>query len=311
MTKKFSNLLLGLLWLLTVTLATTFWMNIKYGFNIFSAAHWAYLSELQAYRTEIKMDFYISLIAAIIIGLTGLYLLARPKMRMFFIEPSQMPPPSTGVDTPNILHRPKTNKSITEPAPEQANNTAPRIAPQPNPARPISPMGTRQTVPTPNRATTAPHFNTPAPKITAPEPTAGPHIVEIGNIIENAGYIIKPCQRIGKLIKPVVALAYNQTVWVCAENVSVADMTDALQTIVTVFDDTLGDTANDMNVHGCIINTREPSNNQELISVFGTIDEFREFINTHPNTKPTDYDPDLFDAISTYIGTVTNYIGKQ
>ncbi len=311
MTKKFSNLLLGLLWLLTVTLATTFWMNIKYGFNIFSAAHWAYLSGLQAYRTEIKLDFYISLIAAIIIGLTGLYLLARPKVKMFFIEPSQMPPAPTGVDTPNILHRPKSNKNVNEPIQDTTNNVAPSIAPRPNPARPMSPMGTRQTLPTQNRTNNVPRLNVPTPKINTPEPVAGPHIAEIGSIVENAGYVVKPCQRIGKLVKPVVALAYDQTVWIYTENVSVPDMTDAIQTMITVFDDTLGDTANDMNVRGCIINTHESSNNPELISVFGTMDEFREFINTHPNTKPTDYDPDLFDAISTYIETVVNYIGKQ
>ena len=34
-------------------------------------------------------------------------------------------------------------------------------------------------------------------------------------------------------------------------------------------------------------------------------------MNAHQNTKTEDYDPELFDAISTYISTVTNYIGKQ
>lgn len=126
-----------------------------------------------------------------------------------------------------------------------------------------------------------------------------------------AGYIIKPCTRIGKLIKPVVALSYDQTIWVCSENVSGADVLDALQTLIAVFDDTLGDTANDLTVRGCIINSPDSAENSELITTFGTTDEFQEFMTNHPNIKPADYDQDLFDAISTYIGTVTNYIGKQ
>ena len=303
MTKKFGNILLGMLWLMTITLATTFWMNIKYGFNIFSAAHWAYLSELQAYRTQIKLDFYISLIAAIIIGLTGLYFLLRPKLQTFFIEPSQMPPPVSKVDTPNILHH---HESETT-AQVDANESKPM--PRLSLTRPMSPTNMGRTL-QPHMAETK-TVPVPTPKISSPEPTASPHLAEITNIMEKAGYIMKPCARIGKLIKPVVALSYDQTVWVCSENVSTADVTDALQTLIAVFDDTLGDSANDMTVHGCIINSQTASENPDLVSTFNTLDEFQEFMNAHQNTKTEDYDPELFDAISTYISTVTNYIGKQ
>ena len=301
MTKKFGNFLLGLLWLLTITLATTFWMNIKYGFNIFSAAHWAYLSELQAYRTEIKLDFYISLIVAIIIGLVGMYMLTRPRRQMFFIDPAHMPP-APNTTTINVLPQPK------QPEPEiPIKNDSPR--PMVTSARPMPPTAMSTNRPRPaNTATIL------APRVTtAPnqKQTESPHIGEISSIMENAGYIVKPCAHIGKLTKPVVALAYDRTVWVCSENVSLADIQEALQTLIAVFDDTLGDTANDMFVHGCIVNSPDESQDPALISTFKTIDEFQEFIKSHPNTKPDDYDAELFDAISTYIGTVTNYIGKQ
>lgn len=307
MTKKFSNLLLGLLWLMTITLATTFWMNIKYGFNIFSAAHWAYLSELQAYRTEIKLDFYISLIAAIIIGLTGLYLLARPRVQTFFIEPSQMPPPPVSYkENQPILNQPQ--YVDTEPVPKEEPVTQQQ---QPHTAmkRPMSPTGISR----PNIVQKSPRTaSVMTPKIPTPHTPAAPtHIAEIQSILEKGGYIIKPCERIEKLIKPVVALTYNQTVLVCSENVSTAEIQDALQTLITIFDDTLGDTADDMTVHGYIVNASDESTNPDLISVFDTLDEFQEFIDTHPNTKTEDFDQELFDAISTYIGTVTNYIGKQ
>lgn len=319
MTKKFANLLLGVLWLLTVTLAATFWMNIKYGFNIFSAAHWAYLSEMQAYRTQIKLDFYISLIGAIIIGLTGLYFLLRPKLQTFFIEPSQMPPLPGNVDTPNILHHKSTNSNdsgitvANEPTPiKHEPESAPANIPhRPHATRPMSPMGTQRMVPNPKQNNNTNIIRTPTPKINSPEPTGPIHASDISDILEKSEYQIKPCMRIGKLIKPVVALSYDQTVWVCSENVSATDVTDALQTLVTVFDDTLGDSANDLTVRGCIINATDTPENSELIYTFDTLDEFGKFINSHPNTKPDDYDQELFDAISTYISTVTNYIGKQ
>ena len=304
MTKKIGNLLLGLLWLMTITLATTFWMNTKYGFNIFSAAHWAYLSEMQAYRTQIKIDFYISLIAAIIIALTGLYFLLRPKLQTFFIEPSQMPPLPNQVTAPNILHHHETDTQQAE----QTNNTMSRPEIRPTMTRPASPMATSN-----NR----PRLLTPAPNLTprlntqSQSSAESPHMIEISSTMENAGYIVKPCARIGKLIKPVVALSYDQTVWVCSENISTADMKDALQTLIAIFDDTLGDSANDLTVHGCIIGAPEKSSDPDLISTFNTLDEFKEFMNAHPNNKPDDYDAELFDAISTYISTVTNYIGKQ
>ena len=41
------------------------------------------------------------------------------------------------------------------------------------------------------------------------------------------------------------------------------------------------------------------------------MDALKQFISEHPNTKPDDFDSDLFDAISTYISTVMNYIGKE
>ena len=49
----------------------------------------------------------------------------------------------------------------------------------------------------------------------------------------------------------------------------------------------------------------------DLVLTFKTIDEFRKFMNEHQNNKPEDFDSELFDAVSTYISTVMNYIGKQ
>lgn len=300
MIRKFDNFLIGLLWLLSVTLATTFWMNINYGFNVLSSAHWAYLSELQASRAQVKFDFYISLIVALAVGIIGLYILIRPRFR-------KIPTLHTSVSMPPAQSPEPNPTPIAEtPAP------APAPTPQPiAPARPMPPatMVLRPTTPPPASITHT--FTPPKQKVAPPALEVQKDNSEIKNIFESLGYIVKPAKKIGKLVNPTVALGYDSTVWISDSDVSVDDMRDAIQTIVAIFDDTLGDTANDLTVRGCLVNTTEQSDNPDLIMTFHDLDEFRKFMNDIPNNKPDDFDSDLFDAISTYISTVTNYIGKE
>ena len=304
MTKKFEKFLLGLLWLLTIILATTFWMNIKYGFNIFSVAHWAYLSELQAYRTQIKTDFYISIIAAIVIGLIGLYMLARPPRQKAYPASKPVTPPEP--EQPATPKIPDTPKDVPEDIPAKKTDLPHPVVPS---ARPLPPSGAHAAPPriqlpqTPSVSTS--HFAVPAAKPQKPQ-----HLDEISDIFQNAGYVIKKCNRIGNLIEPVIALSYDQKLWIGTSNVSASDAMDAVQTLLSVFSDTLGDSANDMSVNACVLNATGEPEDTDTISTFNTIDELKRFVDAHPNTKPEDYDQELFDAVSTYIDTVINYIGK-
>ena len=179
--------------------------------------------------------------------------------------------------------------------------------------RPLSPSNAISPAPQPRQT-----FTPPIPKATQPIPNANstkstPQTPnpEIQNIFESFGYIIKPCRKIGNLAAPTVALGYDNTLWIVASNVKFDDMQDAIQTLIALFDDTLGDAASDIIIHGCIIGGTEKSDNPELISTFTNMDALKQFISEHPNTKPDDFDSDLFDAISTYISTVMNYIGKE
>lgn len=299
MIRKFDNFLIGLLWLLSVVLATTFWMNINYGFNILSAAHWAYLSELQASRTQIKFDFYVSLIVAFVIGLVGLYILVRPRFRKLPIAQPEM----------NLHPRESVEQKFETPIQESRTEPEPQIqAPVIAPVRPISPSGVAYKKPNIAPIYTPPVKNVVPPIQSIQKPNDNS---EIQKIFESGDYVVKPCKKIGKIIGPVVALGYDNTVWISALDVSVDDMRDAIQTMIAVFDDTLGDTASDLSVRGCVINTSEQSDNPDLISTFKNTDEFKSFISGTPNEKPEDFDASLFDAISTYISTVTNYIGKE
>lgn len=292
MRNNFDKFLLGLLWLMTVALATTFWMSIRYGFDIFSAAHWAYLSGLQADRAIIKPEFYISLICALGIALIGLYIIVRPRFRKVPMPQSQETPttPSTTIsNTNNIfvgIQRPKSPMSLNA---KMARRQLPTQFTPPT-----------QRMPTPV-----------APSPAAPQaPVANPLASDINSIMESVNYIMKPCKRIGKLDNPVVALGYDQTLWIATSDASPEDMVDAIQTLTAVFDDTLGDSANDITPHGCIINPTGEMDH-DLISTFANINDFKQYMNEHQNTMGEDFDRELFDAISTYISTVTNYIGKE
>ena len=311
--KRFlDKFLLGILWLLSIALVTTLWMNTNYGFDMLSAAHWEYLATLQAHRSEIKPDFYISLIGALFIALIGLYLIVRPRTRHIKMEQSSAPQTNIIIQPaqPIVQTTPKIETQKTEKKQE------PVFTPRPAPAisltsRPMSPTGLRP--PTTAPATTIP---TPplqqTPKFTPPKPTVqNTNSPEIQSALEKSEYIIKKCDRIGKLQNPIVAIAYDQSVWIIATKTAPDNMVDAIQTLVTIFDDTLGDTANDIKLRGFIINPTEPNKrNDDLIITFDNTADFVKYVSEHKNIKPDDYDAELFDAFSTYISTVTGYIGK-
>ncbi len=290
MKRFFDKVLLAGLWLITATIATAFWMNTRYGFNILSSAHWAYLSELQANRTNIKNDFYISLVAAAVIALVGLYLIIRPHRRKIVLAQG------TKKEVSNIT---------TEAVPEQQKQVVSAAR------RPIAPAGLGFGVR--NSATPVPHPTATAysPQITPPnaEPSQNPLATEILSIFESAGYIIKKCNKINGLKNPVMAIGYNQQIWLGSSNIAPEIMQDAIESLVAIFDDTLGDTAQDIEIRGVIVNpTSKENSSPDLITIFDNTKELQNFI--EPNEKPADFDRDLFDAFSTYIDTVSGYIGK-
>lgn len=293
MKRNFDKFLLGLLWLLTIALATTFWMNIQYGFDIFSAAHWEYLSGLQANRSSIKPAFYISLIVAIGVALIGLYAIMRPRFR-------KIPMPST------------TGTNAPAPAAPQQNNVYSAIGVSQRPQSPASLNNRTIRKQTPTQQFTPPTqpMNTTMPALQPQKPAANPLFNDINAAFESAEYVMKPCKHIGKLQNPVVALGYNQTLWLATSDANPEDIVDAFQTLATLFDDTLGDSANDITLRGCVIAPTTPTEH-DMISTFDSLDKFKQFVSEHKNTQPDDFDKELFDAISTYVSTVASYIGKE
>ena len=318
MKRFFEKFLLGILWLLSITLVTTLWMNTNYGFDMLSAAHWEYLGTLQANRSEIKPDFYISLIAALFIALIGLYLIMRPRKQR--IKSAPQTPAKTNIiivpQQPTVQPAPKPEPQKQEKTETKVEKREQPFTPRPAPAisltnRPISPMGLRPPIQRPTTTVPTPPLQ-PTPKINATAPAVqNTNSPEVQSTLESSEYIIKKCDRIGKLQNPTVAIGYDQSVWIIATKASPNTMVDAIQTLVTIFDDTLGETANDIKLRGFIIEPTEPvQRNDNLVIAFDNTGDFVKYVNEHKNIKPDDYDAELFDAFSTYIGTVTGYIGK-
>ena len=79
MNKHIERLLLSVLVSISVLLGLTFWLNIRYGFNLFSSKHWAELASMQASNTPINIGFYISVCVALFIFLSCLYMINRPR----------------------------------------------------------------------------------------------------------------------------------------------------------------------------------------------------------------------------------------
>lgn len=289
MRKNFDKILLGTLWLLVVLLATTFWMNITFGFNLFSGAHWAYLSELQAKKATIQPRFYMSLIGGILIALIGLYLLLRPKSTHSTPEPAPETPAATPSHESTVFN-----------------------------SRPMSPLGNRprttyqQPTNIPTAPISTPIASQPQTQFTQPKPNSNPFAKEIQSILESGGYQIKPCNKISDILSPVVTLGYNHTLYIVTSCVKTDDLETAITTLSTLFLDTLGDTANDITIRGIIINPKDNTNtNSETVTIFTNMAAFRQFVSDNPNTQPEDYDQELFEAMDTYITTVTGYIGKN
>ena len=302
MKRFFNNFLLGFLWLSAIALAATFWMNINYGFDMLSAAHWEYLATLQANRSGIKPGFYISLIMALFIGLAGLYLIMRTHIKSNS-QKTQLSTQNTPISQPTIQTPSKpTNKEdknfLSRPVPPISLGTRPT---RPNELRPpIVQKQVTQVQPTPQ-------FKTQLQTLPI-QPNNSP---EIEKALESNEYIIRKCPRIGKLQNPIVAVTYDQTVWIISTKTDQEIMLDAIQILVTIFDDTLGETANDIKLRGFIIEpTNQAQQNNDLIITFDNTADFVKYINEHKNEKPNDYDAELFEAFSTYISTVTGYIGK-
>ena len=306
MRKNFENILLGLLWLLAATLGTTFWFNTRFGFNLFSGAHWDYLATQQATRAPVSFWFYFSFVAATFITLFVLYLLIRPRKRNIKISAPQKPAQTAPQTT--------TNNDASQ------INITPGVI-QHTPIEPTSPTPAAPLPPRPPRLNIAP-ANTFAPAAMAQQSATQPTVPmmqttpqlqtkqdwpEIREIFSMAGYVIKPEPRINGKKLALLAIGTDEVLWMGAVGIPTSQMQSCVNKLEQLFHDTLEDI--EINVNAFVLNPTDTASDSNILT-FDTIDSLRDYMNTHRNTPLAADDAGNFAAYSEYITTVIEYIGK-
>ena len=290
MNKKFDSILPCALWVLAMGLATLFWFNVRYGFNLFSTAHWQYLAYLQAAQIPVRGGFYTSIILCIIIILIGLYVLVRPRLRKIKFD-------KQGTKKTNLEQIKTDIPAQNAPTPKPTTQQAP-IAPARPPRLNISgaiqmPKQTPKPVAMPVPPT--------------PQPTQDPRI---GEIFTNAGYLVKKNAKISGVQTALIAIGLNENMYVGAIGIPTTDMRRLIDRLQQVFSDTLDDIY--INVNGFVINAPDAATSEfQDILMFPSVDALGEYIAQNPNGEISAADQDDFNAYSEYIDTVINFIGQK
>ena len=304
MMNRINNILIGLLWLLAVTLGSTFWFNTMFGFNIFSVQHWQHLAYIQATGQSVKPAFYISIIVAVLIAFFGLYKLLQPRFRQIILPVFDRARPATTPDSVTLSTQPAqqiVQSPVVQPADEQQHTPESHTNDSFQANRPP-----RLNIPTVTR--TAPVPRVPLVPVQKAPINPETEYADIRNIFESAGYLYKGAPKIKNVQTAVVAIGTDEILWIGAVGVQNADMNRAVQTLSGVFADTLEDI--EIHINAFVIAAPDAANATPNILQFATVDDLRNYISGIPNTPPKGDDVENFDAYSGYIGTVVDYIGK-
>jgi len=303
MRNRIDTILLGVLWLLASTLGASFWLNTRFGFNIFSAQHWQYLAYLQATHRPVQTLFYVSIAVSVFVIIFGLYLLVRPRLRRIRL-PLRKSAPKNISRAPVAPARSANPDASTVDIVPGHTQTAPATPQQtgPAPARPP-----RLNLPTMNSYHPAPANNTTP---TIPSQQSPAHISdELRDIFESAGYVVKPNPRIGNVRTDLFAIGTNENLWIGAVGVPTTDMRRAIDRLAQIFSDTLDDIT--ININGFVIAAPDAATSEfQDILMFDSAAAVGQYISAHPNPPVPDDDAGNFDAYSAYISTVIDYIGK-
>lgn len=337
MTNKINNILLSILWTTAITLGACFWFNTMFGFNLLSGAHWHHLAYMQASQNPVKAIFYISLVCFVIILIYGWYIVIRPNLQTIrrtrkIHTKQQQPAKSTTPPAPAPAPMPVAESApipVTEPEQpitEQTTQLTP--APVPVPYASSDNTQTNATLESEAHLTRPPRLNlsiqtnhTPAlnnnqTAVTTPTtftPTqseAQPaDWMHLGDIFTDAGYTVKNAPNINGLQTSLMAIGTNENVWIGAVGIKTNIFNAALNVVRQVFADTLEDI--EITVHGFIISAPDATNPASPdILTFDSPNNLREYMNKHRNPPLPSDDNGNFDAFSSYISTVIDYLEK-
>ncbi len=300
---RIDNILLCILWLLAVILGTCFWFNTIFGFDIFSAAHWEYISSLQASHAPIKTSFYVSVAITIFITIFGIYLIVQPRMRKIRLPIMKV---SKHEDDQKKEAIPQSNSdaSTLDILPAEVQETHEEAKPS-VPASSVRPP--RLIMPTFNN-----NFISTQPLPTQTQPiiqVKEEDILELKNIFINAGYTVKPNATINGKKTHLIAVGTNETMWLGCIGLKTTDVRSIIDRLQQIFSDTLETT--EIEVNGFVIGAPDASTSEfQDILMFNDIAELREYMKDRQNPPLPPDDDGLFDAYSQYINVVIANIGN-
>jgi len=311
MKRQIDYFLLGILWLLAVTLGASFLFNIRFGFDIFALQHWGYLGQLQASNTPINTWFYIYLVLIAFILIFGLYLIARPRTRNIRLNDAVYGAPGNTQSTLNMV------ANVPAPAPHPDSPAAEPIlanSPIPAPQSPQPPaadnrpprliLPTSATTSRPPVTPVAPPAPAHNPRPQAFNPVPDDEFPDIENIFKAAGYTIKKPPKVGPVRPALFAIGGEETLWVGAVGISTSMLAESVAKMQKTFKDTLEDVP--IKINAFVINPAATSTGD--IMAFGSADALREYMAAHPADENADQEN--FEAYSEYIDTVSEYFNK-
>ena len=302
MKKYLESFLSAILLATSILLGLSFWLNIKFSFNLFSANHWNELAKLQVSHTPINNTFYISISVALFLFIIGLYIIFRPKFRKIFkqqqnknqfvpakpvIPVTSEPPhndipdtkptvvqPAVTISQPPKLHLPKNMATIV--AERNQHNESLNVQTQTHVIKPDST----------NRVTT--------------------YDARMAEIFTNCAYLVKPNPTISGFTPNLFAIGNNELVWIGATDCDINVFQRAIDKLKKVFKDSLPDIP--ITVYAFILDTKRIYNSTDGIFIFHTIEELQDFIFQSQGTDIAESDQENFDAYSEYIDTIIQYI---
>ena len=315
MRDKINNILLGTLWLTVASLGLCFWFNNQFGFNIFSASHWKYLGYMQAAQIPVNSTFYISMIIAVFSIIYVLYLLLRPHVRKIPIphrytshsphRDASSKPTNPVANTPPTAQSTPVASMPQQPQPE--STPSPNQIPEINLTRP--PRLNLSVTPTLHPTPVAQPVPTTSPTPPVQQKTGTDDWPQLRQIFESAGYVIKPTPRIGGVQTSLFAIGTNETIWIGAVGIKTSTLQSALDIINQIFADTLDDIT--INVNGFVLSPLDIDNPESPdILTFDTPSSLDKYMHEHENPPIPSDDDGNFDAFSSYISTVIEYLDK-
>jgi len=296
----FEKFLISILLATSVLLGLSFWLNIKFHFNLFSLNHWNTLAQLQASHTSIDKAFYISICIAIFIFMFGLVVILTYKhAQKENIKPIHTETKPENIPASQIQQQSAVSEehTIPEQQPSVLLTRPPRLNLPKN-------MG---------QVAAAIHNNNqqiqPQSQPKSNIQNTNPYNSTLSEIFSNAGYVVKKLPTILGYTPNLFAIGGNEILWIGGVDCDIETIKKSINKLQETFRETLEDVP--INIFSFIIDTKNiytKANTDNETEIFHDIEECRKFIMEHSAPEIKDDEQDGFNAYSEYIDTIIQYI---